>query len=124
MVSKQIARTALTIFWLLLLTVDAVAMSGNEWKQLPRSSRDAYIWGVVDTWQNLAATLTLRKAVSPSPSEAQFTDLARCLSEGMTYGQISAIVKKYMEDNPSEWHYGMASLAWSAVHKACFPTGQ
>jgi len=124
MASKQTALAALIILWLPLLTVDAAAINGNEWKQLPRSSRDAYIWGVTDTWKNLADAVTLRKEGSPSPSVALFTNLVRCLQQGMTYGQISAIVEKYMEDNPSKWHHDMASLAWTAVFNACSPTGR
>ena len=61
MASKQTALAALIILWLPLLTVDAAAINGNEWKQLPRSSRDAYIWGVTDTWKNLADAVTLRQ---------------------------------------------------------------
>ena len=126
MASKQAARIALTIFWLLLLTVDAAATTGNQWKQLPRLSQDAYIFGVADTWRNFAQMEQYGKNSPNVKQPPQGTsgrliiEVANCITKGMTYGQVVSIVGKFMDDNPSQWHYDMASLAWSAVHKACY----
>jgi Rap1a immunity proteins len=57
-------------------------------------------------------------------SKAFYRDVTRCLRKGITYGQITAIVQKYMENNPSQWHYDMASLTWNAVNEACAPASK
>jgi hypothetical protein len=45
-----------------------------------------------------------------------------CVSEGgRTYKQATAIVEKYVEDNPGKWHYRMAELVFIAVGEACPP---
>lgn len=106
-------------FSLLLACLNASALSGNEWKQLSVFQRNAYIWGVADAWQNLAQMEKSAKDQPQRSSAVLFTNVAGCVSKGMTYGQISAIVEKYMDDHPSEWHYEMASLAWTAVQIAC-----
>ena len=41
------------------------------------------------------------------------------MKNGMTYKQVSAITDKYIDENPTEWHYAMPDLIWSAVAKAC-----
>ena len=91
-------------------------MNGSSFSAL---QRNAYIRGVADTWQNLTLLEDSAKEPRQHSSTALFTDVGRCVSKGMTYGQIGAIVEKYMDDHPSEWHYQMASLAWTAVHMAC-----
>lgn len=111
----------LASLFMLVAPRDALALSGNEWKQGSPSSRSAYISGVADTWQILAVIEKMNKETSQHPSAALFTDLTICMGKGMTYGQVSAIVEKYMEDNPSEWHHAMAWLAWRAVNRACSP---
>jgi hypothetical protein len=39
----------------------------------------------------------------------------------MEFVQILAIIQKYLENNPAEWHYGMALLVWNALHEVCVP---
>ena len=104
----------------LLFAVDGNgAMSGNDWKQLRLGEQQAYVWGVVDTWTNF--TQAIEPSGKPSSSEVlkMFTDLTRCVRKGLTYGQMVAIVQKYMENNPSQWHFAMASLVWTAIDEAC-----
>lgn len=121
MVKTTAMPMVLASLFMLFVPLDASALSGNEWKQLAPSSRIGYIWGVADAWQNLATILKSAKEGPQHSSTAPFTDLAVCIGKGMTYEQVSTIVEKYMEDNPSAWHYDMASLAWTAVDKACKP---
>jgi hypothetical protein len=44
------------------------------------------------------------------------------METGMSYGQVNSIVEKYMEDNPSQWHYDMAGLIRVAMNEPCTPT--
>jgi hypothetical protein len=37
----------------------------------------------------------------------------------MVYSQMVAIVVKYMEANPAQWHESMAALVWAAMDRAC-----
>jgi hypothetical protein len=39
----------------------------------------------------------------------------------MAYEQTVAIIDKYMQNNPAEWHQSMASLVWVAMNEACTP---
>ena len=107
----------------LLFASDAKAISGNEWKQLDPGEQRFYVVGVVDAWQHLEQVASL-SVIPPSGAITIFTKLVKCVSEGMTYGQMVAIVQKYMENNPAGWHYGMVSLVWSALNQVCVPTSK
>ena len=43
----------MTLICLLLFTVDAVALTGNEWNQLPEAAQQSYFFGVTDGWANV-----------------------------------------------------------------------
>jgi hypothetical protein len=45
-------------------------------------------------------------------------EYGKCV-DGMTYGQIVAVVQKHMENNPARWHYSMASEIWLALDDVC-----
>jgi Rap1a immunity proteins len=118
--AKKVRAFLLTVC--LLFAVEASAItSGNEWKQFPLEARQGYILGVVDTWAYFGEAASL--AGQQPPVVIIFTELVKCAG-GMTYGQINAIVQKYMENNPAEWHFSMASLVWSALHEVCKPTSK
>ena len=66
----------------------------------------------------------LKLVTDTNPSYAQgvvertFRLTSDC-AQPMTYGQIIAIVEKYMKDHPEAWHYRMASIVFSAVQATC-----
>ena len=101
-----------------------MAITGNEWKRLLETAQQVYVIGVVDTWNNLAQIIEATEKPSRSEVLGFFTDVTRCLRKRITYGQITAIVQKYMENNPSQWHYDMASLTWNAVNEAYAPASK
>src|SRR5262245_8619384 len=104
----------------LLFAVDATAITGIEWRQLPSAVQHYYIIGVLDGWDNLG-TITLlgeQKAVGIG-----FTKQIECTA-GMAYAQINGIIQKYMENNPSHWHYNMALLLWPALAEECAPASK
>jgi hypothetical protein len=43
-----------------------------------------------------------------------------CLPSGVTKGQVSAVVKKWLENNPATLHYGADGLILDALHQS-FP---
>ena len=98
----------------------ADALNGNEWKKLPTDARQGYVGGVIDSWATLRGFIEGAK-VSPGGA-AIYTDLARCIgNREITYGQMNAIVDKYLADHPDKWDYSMAVLVWSAVYDVCNP---
>ena len=118
--TRRIAAASLAAALCAAAAPSAEALTGNDWKNLPADSREAYVWGVADTW---SAVRSLNKAPpvaeKPDRPTRMMIELAECVSRGMTYGQISAIVEKYMIDNPGTWHSSMAYIIWIAVLKAC-----
>jgi hypothetical protein len=95
------------------------ATSGNDWEKFSDSFQTAYIGGVVDTWWMFQETM------DSSPKVRLYTGLSDCIKERhMTYGQIAAVVKKYMDEHPQDWGYSMSALIWQALDKVCRPSGQ
>ena len=109
---------ALLIAACLLFAVDAPAITGNEWRQLSQTAQQYYIIAVLDGWDNLG-TITLL-AEQQSPVGIGFTKQIEC-TIGMAYPQINFIIQKYMENNPSQWHYSMPLLLWPALAGVCAP---
>ena len=107
----------------LISPVYSAQPTGNTWRQLSKESRDAYVWGVVDNWHAISTvaekTSEMTKVQFPGTVALHFIELSNCINKGMTYGQLSTIVDKYVEDNPSLWHYPMTSLIWTAVYNVC-----
>jgi len=117
--------TAFLIAVCLLYAAKAMAITGNEWKRLSQTQQQAYVMGVFDAWDMLGTTAALAKQQQqPSSVVTSYAELVKCVRKGMTYSQINAIVQKYMEDNPSGWHYGMADRVFVALAEACETTSK
>jgi hypothetical protein len=117
MLSQTRGRIILSLICGVLFSGNAGATTGHEWKKWSPDCRTTYVMGVTDTWQNVE---TVRRASNPQDETPSiFAPLIACMRQRMTYIQITAIVNKYLEDNPSEWHYDMASLVWTAMSGAC-----
>ena len=41
-----------------------------------------------------------------------------CLTDGVTFGQLQAIVSKYLRDNPEKWNFSASSLVVAALSSA------
>jgi hypothetical protein len=120
---RLMRRTGLLTLCGVLLAVEVSAITGREWKQWSPEGRTTYVMGVTDAWQNVETVrrASNRAAADNAPHEAPsiFTPLINCMRQRMTYIQITATVDKYLENNPSQWHYDMASLVWTAMNEAC-----
>jgi len=105
------------VYCLVVPSPSSGATSGNEWRGLSDFNRALYVAGVLDGWQAVRVTL-------PPGAERyqfdQFGKLPSCaVGNGMTTGQTSAIVERYMKDHPDEWHLAMPFLIVKAVNSAC-----
>jgi Rap1a immunity proteins len=105
----------------LLFAAEARAISGNEWRRLPKLAQSSYVAGVVDTWNSLVQASF--DAQQQSPVITVLTKVTACAT-GMEYDQIHAIVQKYIETHPAVWHENMATLVWSAFNEVCAATGK
>jgi hypothetical protein len=122
MLSHMRGRIVLSLICGVLFSGHAGAVTGHEWIQWSAHCRTTYVMGVTDTWQNVE---TVRRAGNRQEEGSSiFTPLIDCMRQRMTYIQITAIVNRYLENNPAEWHYDMASLVWTAMNEACTPTGE
>jgi hypothetical protein len=102
----------------LLFAVEANALSVNQWKGLSLTQQQYYVIGVFDG--GYAFRDTILQAQEQTPVITGFTKLVECAA-GMEFVQILAIIQKYLENNPAEWHYGMALLVLTALNEACAP---
>jgi hypothetical protein len=82
-------------------------MTGNFSKELPDDARLIYVSGFIDGM--------LVAATAPGPS----TGILKCTGDTMPYGQIKAIVSKYIADHPEKWHLSLSALAAAALWEAC-----
>ncbi len=105
----------IVIFGLFCYDTNA-AVSGNDWNSWNASLKDAYISGVIDTW---GAAEVYRLSDKPPGPANNFTFLTNCAKSGMTYPQFDAIVQKWMDENPGEWHKSMTFLILKAMANAC-----
>lgn len=76
-------------------------ITGNHYLTLPEIAKRAYIAGVLDGF--CAAEVN-----DPNP-------IFNKVIEGMTLGQLKAIIEKYMQDNPQEWNNPMSVIVTVAV---------
>ena len=105
----------------LFLTVDAVAaITGNDWKMLQSTEQDMYLVGVYNGWQ-VMVVLAKGSDVGPiSATDRMYTDMLACVdAKKMTYGQIAAITRQFMENNPSVWHFYMPDIFFGALQIVC-----
>ena len=120
MAYKAINGLVFVTLCVLVLTAKSEAMTGNQWRELPLTAQQYYIIGLVDAWGQVSDVLT-PKQNPPTLCEfciAAVEKVTKCNRE-RTYGQLVAIVGKYMNENPSQWHRDMAFLVWVAVYEGC-----
>jgi len=112
----------LTTVCLLVFAVEAT-IRGNDWRGLPPAAQQAYVAGVIDTWGDVVGR-AIKGHREPTPNELFYKQLYECVGGKMPYEQIIAIVKKYIENNPAQWHARMADLVFTALSEPCGLTGK
>jgi hypothetical protein len=122
MMRRTGTKIAIIGFFIIILgVVDADAIVGTQWKQLPADGKQGYIMGVVDSWNTLRNLKDLTKQKSPSVGDLM-TEIAECAGGRFTYEQIMEIVEKHMADNPAGGNYEMPSIIWTALSPVCKAT--
>ncbi len=90
---------------------------------MSEQGRQAYVAGVIDAWENVTSVTKELKKKNPSYTsgvvEEMFSPVMTCVHDRMTYVQATAIVDKYMSQNPEVWHVAMASNVWTAMAATC-----
>ena len=96
----------------------APALTGVEWRRLAPAARAAYVTGVVDAWQGLAA---VQESVgSKDAGITVFAELVSCLRDRLvSEAQIGAVVAKYVADNPGQSGKDMTDLVFAALTQDC-----
>ena len=86
-----------TVVLVLSSPASSFAYLGNDWEQWDDNTKTVYVGGVLDAFKFNAMNLDIPKDVDViADMEKSITE---CTKE-MTYKQMKAIVKKYMEKNP------------------------
>lgn len=106
----------LTLSMVLAMSTPAMAVSGNDWVQLQQVRQEIYVAGVVDVYADIAALAKSGDLKDPLSSGADA--ISHCINE-FGYVQLAAIVKKYMNNNPEQWHDSMSKLTMRALFQAC-----
>ena len=81
----------------------------ESYRQLSAPTKRGYVMGFVDAM--------LVSPVFGTPKR-EVVWLDRCVV-GMSDMQLVAIVDKWLADNPSQWHYQMHFLVYSAIKQTC-----
>ncbi len=98
----------------LLSSLDAFAITGNDWNVQPKDVQGFYILGVTQGWREASVIEgNIRKGGS------SMTFLVDCLKQGMTYNQVIAIVERYMREHPEKWHSQMSTLIFVGLSEMC-----
>ena len=110
---------------LLSFPVSSFAITANDWRdKLNEGQRLAFVMGINDAWQlnvfyNVNKLKTEdRSTVSISEIDGYQANLISC-SKDMTYTQMTAIISKYVDSHPEDWHQQMALHAFLAITTAC-----
>jgi hypothetical protein len=95
----------------------AAAMTGNDWRALPISARTSYVTGVVDNFTDVATAIkTLVPAEKRTASEKMLVAFQDCMARtARPPRQLTAVVDKYLRDNPARRHTRMSGLVFEAL---------
>ncbi|RQT26027.1 hypothetical protein DF037_20265 [Burkholderia contaminans] len=91
-------------------------VDGNKYQQFGPIEKQVYVEGLLDGIFFAPAI-----ALKDLPRAVKLHDCA--VSNNMTNVQITAIVDKYMADNPERWGDPMSNIAYTAMILACRKLG-
>jgi hypothetical protein len=128
----------------LLTTAPSIGEThGTEWQRFSPQVKYVYLAGIYDSWSHISQG-AMFKIVAESMNKRQtkeqtkeqieqwreylrndlvispFVKIIDCTAHrGMKSEQIFAIVQKWIDDHPQDWHVQMPELAMSALDDAC-----
>jgi len=104
--------TSIILLFLACSNVDAYFTDGNELQQWLSLSEDE---ATIDSRYHAGLFRGYVSGVVDTGNEVLF-----CTGNGVTRGQYTAVIAKYIENNPARWNQGASSLAIEAMQQA-FP---
>lgn len=104
-------------------------ISGGKYMDMPIAQRDAYVEGVIDAIGIVSDDGLTReqsaeqRGASNQPNTFAFSLLSFMGSildapTGVLSTQVRAVVDKYLDSHPEEWHNSAALLVWRALTEA------
>lgn len=84
-------------------------LTGNDYRRLNDSTKLYYAAGLYDGMRGAAM-------LGASPTDVEF--LRNCFNDAEAT-QVVAVLDRYVDDHPSEWHYSMNLIAYKAFRNAC-----
>ena len=94
--------------------INDTTTTGQGWREWPPLMRSTYAAGFVGGYL-VGVTNTGRYPISKSTKAGQ---LCSCMTD-MTYGQLTAVMDKYVADHPEKWNKPIFELFDAALTKAC-----
>ena len=128
MKNDYLKRVVLLILCFWSYSPRVFAITGNDWNRLSTNSQAFYVIGVIDGWKNASqmckeGTYTEKHDTKSKVFNCEFfrlmTELFLSCFTNSPYDQLIAIVRKYMEDHPEDWHTPMAFISLKSFNDAC-----
>jgi len=99
-------------------------ISVNQYRVLPERERTIYVTAVFDGWRFMFEQLWTRETrdkdgeSARAPLEKHMEKYIECVGN-MTREQIRAVVDKYVQANPEDWHTQAVANVFLALGAAC-----
>ena len=104
---------SLLLLLLLLICETAEATTGNEYKKLSENEQYYFLVGAVEGM--FFSTIALG-------TDKENHWFIKCC-EKMEFTQIEAILKRYINEHPEDWHFSVISLLVESMSEACEKRG-
>ena len=99
-----------------LIPAPCIAYSGNEYRNSGDKFQYGYLGGVLEAF-SFNEAMERQLLDKGQPLTALMTDCVK--TRHMPYGQVKAIIDKYLTDHPDEWDEPAVILIFRAVSNAC-----
>ena len=129
---------AVCVTCLLTTTPSIGETHGTESQRMPPQLKYTYLAGIIDSWSHISIGAIAKSALDVQMRQAkertgQMTEYLRtdfvispifkitdCIgTRRMKSDQIFAIVQRWVDDHPQDWHNMMPDLAMAALGDAC-----
>lgn len=110
MSTLKLALIAFIVNLILISSASAGAgyTTGNDYKKMDINTKATYITGALD----MLFTLNEWESI------VGHNKIEKC-SVSMPLRQLIAVIDKYVDEHPEEWHYRMSAIAFRALEATC-----
>lgn len=120
---KMILCMPLCIACVLMAPQVSFSLDGTGYKDIGEAGQILYIGGVLDGWHHIYELSKFRfkqEGLAPAPVEKVVVHIENCIDDRhMQFEQIKAIIDKYRDDHPNQWHYRMSWMVLKSLQDAC-----